>query len=188
MSDAGLRIIIGASSQVYPHWLQTQRTDLDLTSREHWAGRFEPGSVSRILAEHVWEHLTPEEADTAAAICHEFLEPGGFLRCAVPDRLFPNAAYQSLVQVGGPGPADHPAATHQVVYTHRTLVAVFERARFQAQLLEWWDETGAFHVEPWDERDGFIYRSKRFDHRNQNGVLGFTSLIVDAIKPPSSQH
>lgn len=31
--------------------------------------------------------------------------------------------------------------------------------------------------------EGLIYRSKRFDHRNQNGQLEFVSLIVDAIKP-----
>ncbi|CAI8987667.1 Glutamine amidotransferase type-2 domain-containing protein [Bacillus sp. IT-79MI2] len=33
-----------------------------------------------------------------------------------------------------------------------------------------------------EEKVGFIYRSKRFDHRNQDGKLGFVSLIVDAVK------
>jgi predicted SAM-dependent methyltransferase len=36
---------------------------------------------------------------------------------------------------------------------------------------------------PWNPDDGVIYRSLLFDHRNQNGKLGFASLIVDAIKP-----
>ncbi|HEV2073500.1 MAG TPA: hypothetical protein VGR29_07640 [Thermomicrobiales bacterium] len=35
----------------------------------------------------------------------------------------------------------------------------------------------------WDEREGFVYRSARFDHRNRDGRYGFTSLIIDAVKP-----
>ncbi|MBM7839174.1 putative SAM-dependent methyltransferase [Alkalihalobacillus xiaoxiensis] len=44
------------------------------------------------------------------------------------------------------------------------------------------DEAGQFHAVSWKEADGFIYRSKRFDHRNQHGELGFVLLIVDAVK------
>lgn len=32
------------------------------------------------------------------------------------------------------------------------------------------------------DKGRFIYRSARFDHRNQNDELGFVSLIVDAVK------
>lgn len=60
---------------------------------------------------------------------------------------------------------------------------MFEEAGFEVQILEYCDEDGQFHYEPWDEQDGYIYRSRRFDHRNENGQLGFVSLIVDAIKP-----
>jgi predicted SAM-dependent methyltransferase len=60
---------------------------------------------------------------------------------------------------------------------------MFESAGFEVQLLEYCDENGEFHYNYWDEAKGFIYRSKRFDHRNQNGQLGFVSLILDAIKP-----
>lgn len=111
------------------------------------------------------------------------LTTGGFFRCAVPDELFPDAKYQRTVQVGGPGPADHPAASHKVVYDYRTLPEVFVVVGFEVRLQEWWDEEGDFHAETWDEREGFIYRSARFDHRNCGDRYGFTSLIVDAIKP-----
>jgi predicted SAM-dependent methyltransferase len=60
---------------------------------------------------------------------------------------------------------------------------VFESAGFTVKLLEYWDEQGQFHDEDWDEKAGFVYRSRRFDPRNQGGTLGFTSLILDAIKP-----
>jgi predicted SAM-dependent methyltransferase len=70
-----------------------------------------------------------------------------------------------------------------VVYDYRTLPPIFLRAGFEVRLLEWWDEAMRFHAELWDEQAGFIYRSARFDHRNQSGGLGFTSLILDAYKP-----
>lgn len=87
------------------------------------------------------------------------------------------------MQVGGPGPKDHPAASHKIVHTYRTLKPMFEAAGFQVQLLEYCDENGQFHYNEWDEKQGFIYRSVRFDHRNQNGQLECVSLIVDAKKP-----
>lgn len=182
MSD-DIRIIIGASSQHYPGWLRTQQNDLDLTINSHWEERFAPDCISRILAEHVWEHLSPKEATDAAEICFIYLRPGGFIRIAVPDGLFSDEDYQRTVQPGGPGPADHPAASHKVVYTYRTLPPILAQAGFDVRLLEWWDESGQFYTGPWDEQDGFIYRSARFDHRNRDGRYGFTSLIVDAIKP-----
>ncbi len=178
-----VRVIIGASSQDYPGWLRTQQDELDLTREEDWDARFAPGSIGRLLMEHVWEHLDPDEALIAAGIAFQYLAPGGYVRVAVPDGLFPDEDYQRTVQVGGPGPVDHPAASHKVVYEYRTLPAVFEQVGFEVRLLEWWDEDGIFHAESWDERDGFIYRSARFDHRNVDGRLGFTSLIIDAIKP-----
>jgi len=178
-----IRLIVGASSQDYPGWIRTQEDDLNLVRRPDWEARFSPGSLDRVLAEHVWEHLDAADAAVAAGIVFDFLRPGGVFRLAVPDGLFPDDEYQRLVQVGGPGPADHPAASHKVVYDYRTLPPVFARAGFAVRLLEWWDEAGVFHAGTWDERDGFIYRSARFDHRNRDGQLGFTSLIVDAMKP-----
>ncbi len=131
----------------------------------------------------MWEHLTPGEARAAARNCYDFLAPGGFVRCAVPDGLLPDPEYQNIVKVGGPGPPDHPAASHKVVYDYRTLPPVFESAGFKVRLLEWWDEEGRFHTQPWDERLGLIYRSARFDHRNEDGQMRSTSVIVDAVKP-----
>lgn len=177
------RVIVGASSQDYPGWIQTQQSELDITVFSDWTALFAPASLTHILAEHVWEHLTTDEGVLAARNAFQMLAPGGRLRCAVPDGLFPDEAYQRTVQVGGPGPSDHPASDHKVVYTDKTLTALFCAAGFAVVLLEWWDAEGTFHAEPWDEHDGFVYRSLRFDHRNQGGSLGFTSLIVDAIRP-----
>ncbi|MBM7839173.1 putative SAM-dependent methyltransferase [Alkalihalobacillus xiaoxiensis] len=132
------RIVIGAGEHNNnPTWLQTQEEQLNLLNRSKWEEHFPQSSLQAILAEHVWEHLTYEEGVQAAALCYDFLQPSGYVRCAVPDGYFPNEAYQKGVQVGGPGPADHPAASHKIVHTYKTLTAMFEEAGFQVSLLEY---------------------------------------------------
>ncbi|ASK63948.1 SAM-dependent methyltransferase [Virgibacillus phasianinus] len=182
-----IRVVIGAGEHNNnPNWIQTQESELNLLKRANWEKKFAPNSLEAILAEHVWEHLSYEEGIKAAKICFEFLKPGGYIRCAVPDGFFPDEDYQDGVQVGGPGPENHPAASHKIVHNYKTFVSMFEKAGFNINLLEYCDENGEFHFTEWDESKGFIYRSKRFDHRNKNGSLGFVSLIVDAIKPPDT--
>lgn len=179
-----IKVVIGAGEHNNnPLWMQTQESELNLLNKQDWEKRFDEGSISAILAEHVWEHLSYDEGVAAAKICFDYLRPGGYIRCAVPDAFFPDEDYQAFVKVGGPGPADHPAASHKIVHNYKTIASMFEEAGFQVKLLEFCDEHGKFHYNEWDEKQGFIYRSKRFDHRNQEGKLGFASLIVDAIKP-----
>ncbi|SHJ72321.1 Predicted SAM-depedendent methyltransferase [Alicyclobacillus tolerans] len=183
-TNIDLRVVVGSGgSKNNVGWVHTEKDELNLLKRSDWERMFAPNSICAILAEHVWEHLTYEEGIEAAKTCYDFLKPGGYVRCAVPDGFFRNEAYQNLVKIGGPGPADHPAAGHKIVHTYRTLQSMFEEAGFHVRLLEYCDEDGEFHYNDWGENDGFIYRSKRFDHRNQNGELGFVSLIIDAIKP-----
>ena len=100
-----------------------------------------------------------------------------------PDANFPNAEYQRTVKIGGPGPADHPAADHKLVYDHTLFVDVFRRAGFDVDLLEYCDNDGRFHYNQWNPDEGPIYRSLRSDHRNRGSELGFVSLIIDARKP-----
>lgn len=184
--EGPIRLFLSAGPYTRDGFIATQQEELDLLKREDWEASFGERRVAGILCEHVWEHLTVEEGRAAARMCFDFLEPGGYVRCGVPDALFPNEAYQKAVAVGGPG----PAADHKVVYDHKLLSNLFTSAGFDVRLLEWWDESGQFHWTDWDaERGGLIYRSRRFDYRNQNfdgtdtAKLGFTSLIVDAIKP-----
>ncbi len=182
LASQPLKIILGAGEQTYPGWIPSQKEQLNLLDRDDWGRSFGNRRMDALLCEHVWEHLTEEEARAAARICYEFLKPGGYLRCAVPDKNFPDAEYQKMVQVGGPGPQDHPAADHKIVYDYLLFCDVFQSAGFLVDLLEYCDEQGRFHFNYWDPADGVIYRSLRSDHRNQNGKLGFVSLILDAKK------
>jgi predicted SAM-dependent methyltransferase len=181
--DAPLRAIIGAGEQRWPGWLPTQRDELDLLDEASWAAFFGERRADALLCEHVWEHLTEAEGRAAAARCFRYLRPGGYLRVAVPDANFRDPDYQRTVQIGGPGPRDHPAAGHRVVYDHRRFAAIFTGARFVVDPLEWCDKAGRFTFRYWDPADGPIYRSLRADHRNRDGKLGFVSLILDAHKP-----
>jgi predicted SAM-dependent methyltransferase len=181
--DRPLRVIIGAGEQRWDGWIPTHREDLDLCNRSTWAAWFGDRRPDALLCEHVYEHLTEAEGRAAAAICFDYLKPGGFLRLAVPDANFPDADYQNMVKPGGPGPADHPAADHKLVYDHRLLTDVLEGAGFAVELLEYCDAAGRFHYHQWDLASGPVYRSLLLDHRNKAGRLGFVSLIVDAVKP-----
>ncbi|MBL0387439.1 SAM-dependent methyltransferase [Tumebacillus sp. ITR2] len=177
------KVVVGAGMyRNNPSWEYTQEEELSLLRREDWDARFEAGSLDAILAEHVWEHLTYEEAVEAAVLCREFLRDGGHIRCAVPDCNFPNEEYRQMCQVGGPGDLNHPAASHKMFYSYETLSQMFEAAGFEVRLLEYCDEQGVFHENDWEPADGVIYRSRRYDHRNQDGVLRVVSLIVDAVK------
>lgn len=163
-----IRIIVGASSQSYPGWIQTQEDELNLLSRSDWETSFKSRKISTILAEHVWEHLTYEEGVVAARICYEFLEPQGYIRCAVPDAFFRNEWYQNIVKIGGPGPKDHPAASHKIVHNYRTITSMFEEAGFKVKLLEYCDESGEFYFNDWNPEDGLIYRSFNIGTRRMN--------------------
>ncbi|PEE15432.1 SAM-dependent methyltransferase [Bacillus cereus] len=178
-----IKVVVGAGVfNNNPGWVQTQEDELNLLDNTTWEERFEYNSISAILAEHVWEHLTFEEGVKAAEICYKFLKPAGHIRCGVPDAFFRDEAYQNIVQIGGPGPKDHPAANHKIVHNYKTLTKMFEIAGFEVVLLEYCDENGQFYYNEWDANDGVIFRSKKYDSRNRGDKLGFPSLIVDAIK------
>ena len=178
-----MKLILGAGRTRYDGWTSTQETDLNVLDRSDFINRYQENSIDAMLAEHVWEHMTMEEGITAAKNCFDFLKPGGYLRTAVPDSNFKNKAYQNMVQVGGPGPIDHPAYTHKIVYDYRIFRSVFETAGFVVELLEYCDENGDFHFTYWNDADGHIGRSFRYDTRNSGERLGMVSIIIDAKKP-----
>lgn len=177
-----MKVIIGAGNTSFHGWISTQENELNLLSRADFENMFAENKVDAFLAEHVWEHMTFEEGCMAAKNCYDFLNDGGYLRVAVPDKNFRNEWYQNMVKVGGNGDPSHPAFTHKALYDYRMLIDVFESVGFEVELLEWCDEDGNFHYKYWSEADGKIGRSLRFDTRNSEGKLGMVSIIIDAKK------
>jgi len=174
------RILLGAGMDIRKGWISTDQQSLDVTSKEAFLRYWKPESRTAFCAEHVWEHLHPEQASAGAANCFAFLKPGGVLRLAVPDGLHPDPSYREWVRPGGNGPG---ADDHKLLYTHVMMQKLLEDAGFTVQLLEHWDEAGEFHFTDWTDGSGHIRRSRRYDERNKDGTLRYTSLIVDGIKP-----
>jgi len=177
--NSPLRIAIGAGDECAAGWIATDKEHIDVVYPASMSRYFKKDAIDAILAEHVWEHLTDTDAWLAAQTCRYFLKPGGYMRIAVPDGFFPDSRYIEQVRPGGSGPG---AEDHRVLYNYRTLQDLFGSLGYEVRLLEYWDEAGVFHAAPWEAKDGLIRRSKKYDPRNHEGGLGYTSLILDAIK------
>ena len=174
------KIIVGSGSTLFEGWVSTDQDILNLLIESDWLAFFNPNSLDAILAEHVWEHLTPDQAILAATHCFKFLKPGGHLRVAVPDGFHPDPSYIKWIKPGGTGPGSDD---HKVLYTYDTFGKVFTSVGLDVFYCEYFDELGEFHSTEWDPTDGMIQRSQQFDSRNVGGRLRYTSIILDAKKP-----
>lgn len=177
-STGELNIIIGAHNTDYNNWLPTNIENLNLLELSSFENLFGDKKASRFLAEHVFEHITYEDALTALKNCNNYLVKGGTVRIAVPDGFHPNPDYINMVKPGGHGEGAHD---HKLLYDYKKLSKVFEDAGYSVNLLEYYDENGQFHYNEWDSKDGHILRSKRYDKRF-NEPLGYSSLIIEGVK------
>ncbi len=175
-SGKPLKVIIGAGATRYEDWIATDIPAFHVLKHAHWALLFQPGSINRMLAEHVFEHLTVEELSQFLRLARLYLAQGGRIRLAVPDGNHPDAHYIEHVRPGGTGEG---ADDHKTLYTSEKIVKVFHECGYEYQLLEYFDASGEFHRQPWHANDGFISRSAAHDARNVDGKLLYTSLIVD---------
>ncbi len=174
-----LKIIIGALRTHQTRWLSTNVGHLNILNSENLNRYFRENSIDAMLAEHVWEHFNSEEATLAAQNCYKYLKYNRYLRVAVPDGFHPSPQYIMAVKPGGIG---RGAKDHKVLYNYITFLEVFKAAGFHVELLEWFDEDGTFHRKEWQESEGLIKRSSRHDERNKDGLLNYTSIILDAWK------
>jgi len=160
-------------------WFSCDIDILNLTKRTDWILLLKNRRVRNIFAEHVWEHLSEGDTLLANNNCYEFLKKGGRLRIAVPDGFHPNQEYINYVKPNGTGIGSDD---HKILYNYKVMTEKLEKAGFKIALLEYWDENGKFHYIDWSNNHGKVTRSKRYDSRNIDGKLNYTSLIVDAFK------
>jgi predicted SAM-dependent methyltransferase len=160
-------------------WFNTDKNSLDITDENDWKKYLKFLKVNNVFSEHVWEHLSDIDSEKALKNCYRFLKKGGVFRIAVPDGFHPDKNYIDYVKPGGHGLG---AEDHKILYNYKSLTQRLESAGFKVTLLEYWDENGNFHFREWSDDGGRVLRSKRYDSRNQNGKLAYTSLIIDAIK------
>ena len=172
-----LNVILGAGPITIQGWVATDSEVLDVTSSRAWRRLFVPDSIDRLMAEHLFEHLSAGECAAAFMECFRYLRPGGLLRIAVPDGNRRDAVYSEEVRP--------PKDGHQMLFTVDDLTQRLVRAGFRVTPLEFFDAKEEFHCYPWREDDGLIRRSARYDRREhfKRGAVYYTSLIVDARKP-----
>lgn len=175
-----LKVVLGAGDVWYGRrWIETNQEDLDILVREDWEYFFGDKKADYMLAEHVWEHFTEEQAMLGFRNVHAFLKDTGNFRIAVPDGHFPNQDYIDAVKPGGIGAG---ADDHKILYTVEKLLKMLDQIPFRTTALEYFDKKGTFHYLDWDTYQGKISRSRFFDDRNTDDQIVYSSIIIDCKK------
>jgi predicted SAM-dependent methyltransferase len=176
-----VKIIIGAGGiPAGRDWIPTDMQFLNLMNDDDWKRAFGNTKIDAIVAEHVWEHLAPEDGKRAAAQCHKYLKPGGHLRIAVPDGNNPDPRYIDFVKPGGSGPG---ADDHKVLYTYQTMSDMLQSAGFKVRVLEYFDSDHNFQRVDWSLNDGGVCRRHPWTEKRSDGsVMEAMSLIADGVK------
>ena len=178
----GLKIIVGAAESHQKDWFSTNEQWLDITKEIDWTRLFRDKMIlTHVVAEHVFEHLTPNETHKALCNICRHLNVGGRIRIAVPDGYNPSEEYIEHVRVGGRG---DDAADHKQLLNQDSLKKYLMDAGLSSiEVVEGYDKDGFLTSNSWSSENGYIRRSR------QNGDSvdwGFpdasTSLIVDAWK------
>jgi predicted SAM-dependent methyltransferase len=177
---APVKLEIGSGTTFQKGWIPSDYNNLNIVNSNEWDKYFVSGQIEAILAEHVFEHLTSEEAAKAAQNCFFYLKPKGYLRVAVPDGGHPNPDIISMIQPGGSGGG---AYDHKVLYTYKTFSKLFEDVGFDIKLYEYYDENANFINNAWDEKEGFISRSFKNTTNKEDIKLKNYSILLDAVKP-----
>lgn len=182
--DAPLKIIVGAAETYQDGWLSTNEQWLDITSQKDWAAIFKGKKcLSHVVAEHVFEHLTYEEAQRALALIRAHMLENGHLRIAVPDGYNPDPVYLKHVGIKGIG---DDAADHKQLLNVDVLSTLIEEAGFAPVHQEGYRQDGTLVQNTYKATDGFILRSRINTDEEKMKKWSFpdaeTSLIVDGVK------
>ena len=173
-----LKIIIGASGTIQKNWISTERETLDMLNPKKWLKILDKSSISCILAEHVFEHLTKEDGQKSVKTCLKFLKEGGNFRIAVPDAFHPSEEYRKCSKPGGYGAG---AMDHKEFYNYQNIKKMLSQFDdyIEINFLEYYDENGVMHSKNIDEEKGIIERTIK-NRRILPGTNDiYSSLILD---------
>ena len=180
-----VNLIIGAALTKQKGWFSTNEEWLDIAREKHWKRLFNSKKrVKKILAEHVFEHLTLQEMQTALKLIYENMILGGSLRVAVPDGNNPNFEYRKNCGINGIG-AD--AADHKQFITYELFREEALKVGFEVKLIEGYQKNKQLISEEIDFELGYVMRSRRninylLSKEGWNFPDANTSLIIDCFK------
>ena len=180
-----VNLILGAALTKQKGWFSTNEDWLDISRENHWRRLFNSKKrVKKILAEHVFEHLTLQEMQNALKLIYENMALGGSLRIAVPDGNNPNFEYRKNCGINVIG-AD--AADHKQFITFELLKREASKVGFEVQLIEGYLNNKQLITREFDYDLGYVMRSrKNLNNISSKDGWNFpdanTSLIVDCFK------
>ncbi len=174
-----INLVVGAGGTYYKNWFSTDISVLNVTKTSDFDKYFSKKKISKILAEHVLEHLKDDDLHKMLNNFSRYTSPDINIRIAVPDGYHTDKNYIDMVKPGGIGSDEHQ---HEHLFTYKSLSAYFEKYSFKPVLIEYWDETGEFYTTYKNDENGFISRCLINDERNINGKPVYTSLIIDFKK------
>lgn len=177
-----IKIIVGAALTHQEGWYSTNEQWLDITREGDWRRVFRgKASLTHVLAEHVFEHLTPDQTIQALRLVASHMRAGGRIRIAVPDGYHPDPTYLRHVGIAGIG-AD--AADHKQLLNCDSLMQCLLDAGFLPEMKEGYRRSGELVQTFLDPADGLVIRS-RGNAQTMAGRAGWdfvdanTSLVVD---------
>lgn len=139
VSEPKMKINFGCGSNLLEGWINK---DAECDIRKPLP--FADGVADRILAEHVVEHVTHQEAWSFFVECKRVLKRGGVLRVAIPDitRMQKKMTdeYRNAVKAGGHGDNPIRAAVfehgHQAAWNQELLMTFLTAIGFKAEKVE----------------------------------------------------
>lgn len=139
VSEPKMKINFGCGGNLLDGWINK---DAECDIRKPLP--FADGVADRILAEHVCEHVTHQEAWSFFVECKRILKLGGVLRVAIPDvtRMSKKMTdeYRNAVKAGGHGDNPIRAAVfehgHQAAWNQDLLITFLQATGFKAEKVE----------------------------------------------------
>ncbi len=175
-----INIVIGASETKFTDWISTEQFFFDITSSKSWKRNFSGIKIDKLLAEHVFEHLTEDQIKAALFNAHNYLKKGGVLRIAVPDGYHPSKYVIDLVKPNG---ADQGSDDHKVLLNIDIFKKLLNKKLFSLVPLEYFDKYGLFHKNLYNDHNGFIKRSsKNYIGRFTESKKEYTKMINSVEK------
>ncbi len=151
LCEKKLKIVLGSALTSYSGWHSTNEQYLDITQKEHWQRLFKsPQSITAMVAEHVFEHLSYPEMMIALSLCYQYLIKGGTLLVAVPDGNHPEAEYRLNAGINGIGP---DACDHKQFLTSEKLRNSATSCGFSFK-----------HIEGYTDKGNLINAYENFQH------------------------
>lgn len=173
-----IKLIIGSGNTSFIDWLSSDYPWFDITNLDSIYKYFKFKKIDKVLAEHVFEHLTLEDGIKSIKNIKRVLKVNGVIRIAVPDGFNPNKHFIDYVKPNGSGPG---AEDHKILYNYISIKKLFDED-FSLNFLEFFDENGKFKSIDWlnNSKVGYIKRSRFEDKRNNKNEINFNSIILDA--------